>query len=164
MKERYLETGEIVSTHGIRGEVKIYPWADSPEFLLQLKELRIGGTLYRVSSARIQKTCVLAKLAGVDSIEAAQPMIGKTVEFDRTIYTPDSGWFIADLIGLEVRCDGKVIGKLKDILQMPGNDVWVVKGSREYLIPSVPEFIHKVDPDAGYAEVKLLEGMATDEN
>jgi len=164
MSERYLETGEVVSTHGIRGELKIYPWADSPEFLLQLKELRIGGRIYPVTSSRVQKTCVLVKLQGVDSIEAAQPLIGKTVEFNRDAYAPETGWYIADLIGLEVRCDGKVIGKLKDVLQMPGNDVWVVKGTHEYLIPSVPEFILKVDPANGFIEVRLLEGMASDEN
>lgn len=71
MKQQYLQTGKIVSTHGVRGEVKLLPWADSPEFLLQFDTLWIGGRAYRVESSRVQKTCVLVKLAGIDTVEAA---------------------------------------------------------------------------------------------
>ena len=164
VKSQYLETGEIVSTHGVRGEVKVYPWADSPEFLLSFRELRIGGTDYRVERSRVQGTCVLLKLRGIDTVEQAMPLRGKTVEFDRTGVKPENGWFIADLIGLRVLADGREIGTVTDVLQMPGNDVWVVSGEREYLIPAVPAFLLKVEPEAGYAEVRLIEGMASDEN
>ena len=163
-KSQYLETGETVSTHGVRGEVKVYPWADSPEFLLSFRELRIGGALYRVERSRVQGTCVLLKLSGIDTVEQAMPLRGKVVEFDRTGVQPKSGWFIADLIGLHVRADGAEIGTVTDVLQMPGNDVWVVKGEREYLIPAVPAFLLAVDVAAGYADVRLIEGMASDEN
>ena len=71
MKQQYLQTGKIVSTHGVRGEVKLLPWADSPEFLLQFDTLWIGGRAYRVESSRVQKTCVLLKLEGIDTVEAA---------------------------------------------------------------------------------------------
>ena len=67
MKQQYLQTGKIVSTHGVRGEVKLLPWADSPEFLLQFDTLWIGGRAYRVESSRVQKTCVLVKLAAVSA-------------------------------------------------------------------------------------------------
>ena len=160
----YLETGEVVTTHGIHGELKIYPWADSPDFLLQFRSLRIGATDYEVASSRVQGTCVLVKLKGIDTVEAASALIHSTVYFDRTGITPESGYFIADLIGLDVRCDGESIGTLKEVLQYPGNDVWVVRGKREYLIPSVPSFILGVHIPEGYAEVRLLEGMASDEN
>ena len=74
MKQQYLQTGKIVSTHGVRGEVKLLPWADSPEFLLQFDTLWIGGRAYRVESSRVQKTCVLVKLAGIDTVEAASAL------------------------------------------------------------------------------------------
>ena len=74
MKNRYLEAGEIVNTHGIRGEVKINPWADGPEFLLEFSELFLNGRPYEVESARVHKSVVLAKLRGVDTVEEAQKL------------------------------------------------------------------------------------------
>ena len=71
MKQQYLPAGKIVSTHGLRGDVKILPWADSPEFLLDFDTVYLAGKPYTVEDARVQKTCVLMKLAGVDSVEAA---------------------------------------------------------------------------------------------
>ena len=162
MQKQYMETGEIVSTHGIRGEVKVYPWADGPEFLLEFDEFRIGGVLYEVENARVQKTCVLLKLKGIDTVEQAMTLKGKVVEFDRTDVELEEGWFIADLIGLRELEDGTEIGKIKDVLQYPGNDVWIVKGEKQYMIPSVEEFVKEVHIDEGYAVVKLIEGMAID--
>ena len=162
MQKQYMETGEIVSTHGIHGEVKVYPWADGPEFLLEFDEFRIGGRLYEVENARIQKTCVLLKLKGVDTVEEAMTLKGKVVEFDRTDVELEEGWFIADLIGLRVLENGAEIGTIKDVLQYPGNDVWIVRGKHEYMIPSVAEFVKEVHIEEGYAVVQLIEGMAVD--
>ena len=164
MQKQYLETGEIVSTHGVRGELKVYPWADSPEFLLQFSAFQIGETLYQVEHSRVHGSCVLLKLKGIDSVEQAMALRGKTVCFDRTGFQPERGYFIADLIGLHVFADEKEIGIVQEILQPPGGDVWVVKGEKTYLIPSVPVFIREIHPEEGYARVKLIEGMATDEN
>ena len=160
--KQFLETGEIVSTHGIRGEVKVYPWADSPEFLLEFDRFRIGGTDYDVEQSRVQKNCVLLKLRGVDTVEAARALRGQVVEFDRSKVELEEGWFIADLIGLRVRSEGREIGSITDVLQYPGNDVWVVKGEKEYMIPAVPAFLKEVRVDEGYAVVALIEGMESD--
>ena len=160
--KQFLETGEIVSTHGIRGEVKVYPWADSPEFLLEFDRFRIGGTDYDVEQSRVQKNCVLLKLRGVDTVEAAMALRGQVVEFDRSEVELEEGWFIADLIGLRVHSEGREIGSITDVLQYPGNDVWVVKGEKEYMIPAVPAFLKEVRVDEGYAVVALIEGMESD--
>lgn len=72
MKQQYLDAGQIVSTHGIRGEVKVLPWADGPEFLTLFDRVYLKGREYVLESARVQKTCVLLKLQGVDTVEAAQ--------------------------------------------------------------------------------------------
>ena len=69
MQKKYLEAGEIVSTHGVQGEVKILPWADGPEFLLQFDTFYLDGRPYAVRSARVHKTCVLASLEGIDTPE-----------------------------------------------------------------------------------------------
>ena len=101
--KQFLETGEIVNTHGIRGEVKLLPWADAPEFILEFDELYIDGRAYAIESARVQKTCVLLKLEGVDTVEEAIKLRGKVVSVDRTdIELEEGSYFIADLIGLPV--------------------------------------------------------------
>ena len=165
MDKRFLEAGEVVGTHGIQGEVKILPWADGPEFLLGFKTLYLNGKPYAVRSSRVHKTCVLARLEGVDTPEQATLLRKQVVTVDRTgVKLPDGAVFIADLIGCRaLDDDGNEFGKITDVLTMPSSDVYVVKGAHEYLIPAVPEFILERDPDEGYIRVRLIEGMRTDE-
>ncbi len=161
MKQQFLEAGKIVSTHGVRGEVKILPWADDADFLVGLPHVFVGGREYAVQHSRVQKTCVLMKLVGIDDVDAAAKFRDKTVCISRTdVALPEGSVFIADLIGLRVVTDtGDEIGTVSDIMTMPGNNVYVVTGSREYLIPAVPEFILERNLDAGFVRVKLIEGM-----
>ena len=160
MKLQFLEAGEIVTTHGVRGEMKVLPWADGPDFLMDFDRVRIDGTEYKVESCRIQKTCNLLKLKGIDTMEAAQAMHGKTIEVYREDADPEM-IFVAELIGMDVECDGEHIGKVADVLDYPGNKVYVVKGEKEYMIPAVKAFILDTDVDAGTMQVRLIEGMET---
>ncbi len=163
MKERYLEAGKIVNTHGIAGEVKILPWADSPEFLLDFDTLYIDGKPVRLLSARVHKNCVLARLEGVDDVNAAMRLRDRTVYIDREdAELEDGAFFLADLMGLEVRDadTGAVLGRIEDILTPPASNVYVVRGGeREHLIPAVPAFIRETNVDGGYLLVRLIEGM-----
>ena len=163
MKLQFLEAGEIVTTHGVRGEMKILPWADGPDFLLDFKRVRIGGAEYKVESCRVQKTCNLLKLRGVDTMEAAQAMRGKTVEIFRQD-APRELIFAAELIGVEVFADGKLLGKVTEVLDYPGNKVYVVKGQYTYMIPAVKAFVLSTDLDANRMEVRIIEGMRIDED
>ena len=163
MKLQYLEAGQIVTTHGVRGEMKVLPWADSPDFLMEFDRVRIDGKEYNVESCRIQKSCNLLKLEGIDSMEAAQAMHGKTLEIYREDADPDI-IFAAELIGIEVYQDDLLIGKLVDVLDYPGNKVYVVKGEKEYMIPAVKAFVLSTDMDHNRMQVKLIEGMAINEN
>lgn len=163
MKLQFLEAGQIVTTHGVRGEMKVLPWADSPDFLLNFNRVLIDGKEYAVESCRIQKSCNLLKLAGIDTMEAAQAMHGKTLMIYREDTDPDI-IFAAELIGVDVYCDDKHIGKITDVLDHPGNKVYVVKGEREYMIPAVKAFILATDMDNNRMQVRLIEGMAADEN
>ena len=163
MKLQFIEAGEIVTTHGIRGEMKVLPWLDSPEDLCDFDRCRICGREYTIESCRVQKTCNLLKLEGIDTMEAAQAMRGKTVELYREDID-DSVIFAAELIGMEVCCDGQTIGNISEVLDYPGNSVYVVKGDHEYMIPAVKQFILSTDLAANLMQVKLIEGMRTDEN
>ena len=161
-----LETGEIVSSHGIHGEVKILPWADTPEFLLEFDLFYLNGKPYEVLSSRVHKTCVLAKLKGIDTPEQAAALRGKKVSIDRAdVRLPEGTVFIADLIGCRVMDEnGTEIGKIRDVLTMPSSDVYVVEGEHQYMIPAVKEFVKEIDVTQRFVRVHLIEGMATDEN
>ncbi len=161
MKERFIEAGEIVNTHGVRGEVKILPWTDSAEFLAAFRTLYIDGRPVKVRSARVHKQTVLASLEGVEDVNAAMRLKGRRVFIDRAdAKLPEGGYFIQDIIGAEVVTeDGESIGKLAEVMDAPASMIYVVRGERERLIPAVPEFILKTDADAGIITVRLIEGM-----
>ena len=163
MKLEFLDAGEIVTTHGVRGEVKVLPWADGPDFLLDFDRFRIDGKEYRVEMCRVQKSCDLLKLKGVDDMDAAQALRGKVLQIYRCDAPADT-IFAAELIDLTVFADGNEIGKIVDVLDYPGNKVYVVRGEYEYMIPAVKAFVLSTDLDAGIMQVRLLEGMRTDEN
>ena len=161
MRLPFIEAGEIVNTHGVRGEIKMLPWLDSPEDMRGFTRCRIGGRDYAITACRVQNTCDLLKLEGVDTMEAAQALRGKTV----TLYLEDMDEdviFAGDLIGMEVFSQAERIGELTQVLDYPGNQVYVVKGEREYMLPAVKEFILSTDLDGNRMEVKLLEGMEAD--
>lgn len=163
MKLPYIEAGEIVTTHGVRGEIKVLSWLDSPEMLCEFDRCRISGREYVMDSVRVQKTCNLVKLRGVDTMEDAQKLRGKTVELYREDIS-DELIFASELVDVEVYADGACIGKIKEVLDYPGNSVYVVQGEREYLIPAVKEFILSTDLERNQMQVKLLKGMASDED
>ena len=101
MKLQYIEAGEIVTTHGVRGEVKVLTWLDDPGMLCEFDRCRIDGREVIMEQVRVQKTCNLVKLSGVDTMEAAQAMRGKKLELYREDID-DEVIFAAELIGMEV--------------------------------------------------------------
>ena len=163
MKNRYLEAGKIVNTHGIAGEVKILPWADEPEFLLDFDTLYIDGKPIRLLSGRVHKNCVLARLQGVTDVNEAMKLRDKVVCIDREDVELEPGaFFLADLMGLEVRDadTGEVLGQIAEVLTPPASNVYVVRGGKkEHMIPAVEEFIAETNVDGGYIRVRLIEGM-----
>ena len=163
MRLSFLEAGEIVTTHGIRGEVKVLPWADGPDFLCDFSRVRIGGKEYKVESCRVQKTCNLLKIEGIDTVEQAQTLRGKTVEIYRED-APSELIFAAELIGMEVFADDDKVGQITDVLDYPGNKVYVVTGEHTYMIPAVKAFVLDTDMENNRMQVHLIEGMGTHEN
>ena len=162
MKKQFLDTGRIVGTHGIKGEVRIEPWSDSPEFLCAFKKLYLDekGTDFIEVKCRPHKNITLAKIKGVETIEEAERYRGKIVYIDRADVRLGEGvHFVQDLIGLPVRSDeGADLGALAEVLDLPQGQVYVVRGEREILIPDVPDFILELNPQTGLT-VHLIEGM-----
>lgn len=171
MKKQFLDTGKIVGTHGIRGEVRIEPWCDSPEFLCAFKRLYLderGETFIDVKS-RPHKNITLSKIKGVDTIEAAERYRGRIVYINREDIRLDEGVnFVQDLIGLEVKDadSGKIYGKISDVLRTGANDVYEITGTdgKEYLAPVIDEVVADIDIDGGYILIHPMKGIFDDED
>lgn len=157
----FLDCGQIVNTHGIHGEVRIVPWADSPEFLRGFSTLYVDGTPRSVLSGRVHKGSVIARLDGVDTVEQAMLLKGRTVQIRRAdAKLPEGAFFLADIIGLDVVDEaGQKLGVLREVLSPSIQQVYVVNGQREIMIPAVPEFILETNIAGGYIKVRLIEGM-----
>ena len=162
MKLQFVEAGEIVTTHGVRGEVKVLPWLDDAEMLCEFDRCRLDGKEYTIDQCRVQKTCNLVKLRGIDTMEDAQKLRGKVIELFREDID-DEVIFAAELVGMGVYADGVCIGKITEVLDYPGNSVYVVDNGK-YMLPAVKEFILSTDMEKNEMQVKLIEGMRSDEN
>ena len=165
MKQQYLEVGKITNVHGLMGEVRVQPWADSPEFLCRFPTLYVDKTHWpiKVERARVHKNMVILKLEGVTDVNSALAMRNAVLYIDRKdANLPEGSFFLADLMGMEVRDaeSGAVLGKIADVLTLPANNVYVVRGGeREWMIPAVDEFVAQVNVDEDYMLVNLMEGL-----
>ena len=160
-KVKYIEAGQIVNTHGVRGEVRIVSWLDSPELLRSIRKFYIDENPVRVRASRVYKNGVIASLEGFDDLNAAMALKSKSVWIDRDdVALPEGGFFYADIFGTRVVTEGgEELGTLTDVIELPANHVYVVKGKREYLIPAVPAFILNTDVDGGVITVRMIEGL-----
>ena len=162
MKSEFIETGIIVNTHGIRGELRIQPWADSPDFLADFEYFYIDNNPIKVLSAKVHKSFVIVSLDGIDNIDAAVRMKNKIISVKRDDIKLEEGThLIADLIGLTAidASTGKKLGSISDVLPLPAHNVYAIKGECEILIPAVEEFIAETNIAKGYIKFNLIEGL-----
>jgi len=165
MPEQYLEVGKVTNTHGIMGEVKVQPWADSPEFLCQFDTLYVDAAHWpiKVERARVHKNMVIMKLEGVTDVPGALAMRNAILYIDRKdANLPEGSFFIADLLNLEARDaqSGQVLGKIADVLTLPASNVYVIRGGeREILVPAVSQFIQETNIEGGYVLINMIEGL-----
>ena len=162
----FLDCGQIVNTHGVHGEVRIVPWADSPEFLCRFSTLYVDAAPLNVSSSRVHKGSVIAGFQGVHTVEQAMALKGKTVQIRRSdAKLPEGSFFLADIIGLDVVDEnGQKLGILKEVLSPSQQRVYVVEGDRDLLIPAVPEFIAKLDVAGGTIDIRMMRGLGAQED
>ncbi len=160
-KQAYIDAGRIVNTHGVRGEVRIEVWLDSPALLKRCGRVYLGGEERKILSAREHKGFLIAQLEGAADVSAAQALKNRVVQIARAdARLPRGTYFLQDIIGASVVDEnGAGIGTLTEVMETPAQRVYVVRGETEHLIPAVPAFILKTDAEAGIVTVRLIEGM-----
>jgi len=170
MRLQYLELGRIVGTHGVRGELRVDPWCDTPDYFENFTTVYLGAdgtepaTLVR---SRPHKNLVLVTLEGVDTMEKAEALRGRILTVDRDAAPLEEGTaFVAELLGCTVKdADDptKVYGTIRDVFNRGATDVWsIVKDGREYLMPAVDEMIVQTDVDAEEILVRPIPGIFDD--
>lgn len=166
MKE-YIETGKIVTTQGLHGEVRAEAWCDDPAFLAGLDLVHVGapGNEYEIERGRVHKqNMAVLKLRGVDDIDAAARLRGKLLFVHRSCIPLEEGeYLIQDLVGCTVldAQSGEVYGTLCDVSHTGANDVWHVRfpDGSEKLLPVIPQVVRRVDVEAERVEITPLEGL-----
>ena len=152
MRKEYIEAGKIVTTHGVRGEVKLYPWCDDPEMFLDIETIYLdakGQKPLALEGVRFAKNMPLLKIEGVNSIDEGE-------------------YLIQDLMGLQVvdADDGHLYGELTQVSPTGANDVYHIRfaDGKERLIPAIPQVVIEVDLDGGVMKIRPLEGLFDDED
>ena len=166
--EDFLQVGVITATHGIRGEVKVFPTTDDPDRFLDLETVYLDTgrekKLLTISSVKFFKQFVILKFKEFDNINDVEPFRKKSLLVTREQAVPleEDEYFIADLIGLRVITDeDKVLGELTDVLETGANDVYQVtdENGKEILLPAIKDCILSVDLEKGEMKVHILEGL-----
>ena len=168
--KRYLEIAKITSTHGVRGEVRCQYYCDTAEVLCSFDELYFdkGGKKVIVENAYPHKNIVILKLEGVNSVEDAQPLIGKMLYIDREDAELDEDlFFIQDIIGLTVKDadTGEIYGKITEVYQNGAADVFSIKkeDGRELMFPNISEVVLSTDIEGGEMIIRPLKGLFDDD-
>lgn len=165
MKKEYLEAGKIVNIHGIRGEVKIMPYCDSPELLCEFDRLFLGKSLKEIyiQRSRVQKNMVICKIEGIDSPEQAEKLRNQMLYMHRDdLELDENTYFIQDLIGITIKDadTGEIYGTIDDVLQTGANDVYSIKnGDKNYLVPAIADVVVDTDIDSGIMTIRVPEGL-----
>ena len=168
--QNYLPACKIVSTHGVRGEMKALPLCDGAAFLAKFKRLFVtaqGGGECRVLGVRAQGNAILLRLEGVCDMDAARALVGRTYYFAKAdARLPKGRFFIDDLLGCEVidADTAHVYGTLTAIDHPAAQDIYTVTDAEggTHMLPAVPEFVKQLDPDNRRILVTPIEGMFTD--
>ncbi len=168
---RYLNVGKIVNTHGIRGEIRIWPQTDFPDIRFQ-KGSRLllfppgqgDAVPVEVLAARSQKNMYIVKLKGIDSMNDAEKLKGGELKVEAADRVPleEGEYYVQDIVGCAVISDeGETLGVITDVLSPGANDVWVVKRpkGKELLLPVIDDVVLDVDPVERRVKVHLMEGL-----
>lgn len=165
MELEFITAGQIVNTHGIRGEVKLLPQGVEAEALTGAGVLYIGGAPYTVAASRVHKGCLLLRLKGVDDMDAALALKGRTVTVRRRDASlPEGTYFDEELLGLTARdaATGETLGTVQEVLHYPAHKIYAVRGGKdEYLVPAVPAFVAGIDLKGGTMDIHMWEGLGT---
>lgn len=159
-----IETGKVVGTHGINGEVKVQPWADSPEIMLDFEYVFIDGHRFDIEYARIHKSNILYKFYGIDNLNKAELLRNKIIYVERSFFSLEEGeYFIKDLLTLNVidADSGKNYGIITDVLKTGANDVYEITDSEGTvrMIPAIKQVITETDIEKKIMKIRPLSGL-----
>ena len=171
MIKEYLELGQVVSTHGLKGEVRFNPWCDTPDFVKKFKTLYFdnkGEKGIKVLSARPHGNVAILLLEGIDDVDKAKALKNTVLYMKRSDAKLSKGtWFIQELFDctvIDVQTD-KELGVICDVSETGANDVWHIKTSKgEVLIPAIKQVVVDVDVEVGIVKINVLKGLFDDEN
>lgn len=170
MRKEYIQAGQIVGTHGVRGMVRIKPWADSGDFLCRFKVFYLVSDKkpLKINNIQTHGNVVIAGIEGVNSIEQAEALRNHIICIKRSdTDIPHDRYFVDELIGSKVLdfATGKKYGVITDVSQTGANDVWhIKKDEKEYLLPAIKDVVKKVDIDREIVEICPIKGIFDDEN
>ena len=169
--KKYLETGKIVGTHGIKGMTRVQVWADSEDFLSNFKVIYLdseGNKSLEISRVQPHGNIALVSFKGVSTIEEAEKLRNSVIYIDRNdVSLPEGRYFIDDLIGCSVTDadTGNLLGKISDISETGANDVWhITNNGKEYLVPAIGEVIVSVDTEQEKIVLRPLKGIFDNED
>ena len=166
--EQFFQVGVISSTHGVHGEVKVYPTTDDPKRFLKLKEVLLdtskGYMPLKVEKVRFFKQMVIVKFEGYDTIESIQMYRQKGLYVPREQAVPleEDEYYVADLLGMDVYLeDGELFGKIRDVMQSAANDVYIIRSLShgEILLPAIADCVKEVSVEENRMVIHLLDGL-----
>ena len=165
--EQMLRVGVITSTHGVRGEVKVFPTTDAAKRFKTLKKVILDGREpleLSIEQVKFFKNMVILKFKGYDNINDVETWRQRDllITRDQAVELKEDEYFITDLIGLTVVNEEEaVLGRVKDVLETGANDVYVVEltGGKELLLPAIKDCILNVDLEGGRMKVHVLDGL-----
>lgn len=166
-----LKIAKIIATKGLKGELKLYPYTNTPEDLDRTSQIYIEGMKepYELKTVYLNKNVVFIRLQGIDSIEKAEKLKNLDVYIDEAEtleFLGDDSFFYEDLIGIEVYDeDENYLGEVVDLRKLPTQETLVIdKEGREWMLPFIDEFIIDLDFEKGRLTVKLIKGLIDEEN
>lgn len=166
--EDLLKVGVITSTHGLKGEVKVYPTTDDPKRFLQLKEILLDTgkekNVLHITNVKFFKNMVILKFKEYNEINEVEPLRQKELFVTRENAVPleENEYYIADLIGLlAVSDEGEALGEVAEVLQSAANDIYVIRkaGEQDILVPAIQDCVKAVDISGGKIVLHLLPGL-----
>lgn len=152
-----LVVGQIINTHGLRGEMKVMPLTDDMRRFSDLEYVLLNKKEVKVEGVKYFKDKVILKLEGINSIEEAEKLKRTYLEIDRdhAVELEEDEYFIVDLIGCKVvDTEGFEYGKIRDIIQTPSNDVYWVQGNKEVLVPVLKDIVLDINMDEKLITIK----------
>lgn len=168
--KQYLEIGKIVNVVGLKGEVKVMPWCDTPELLCEFETLYYKSqTPVEIESARVQKNMAVLKIKGIDTVEDAQKLRNRILYMDRNdVELPEDTYFVQDLIGMRVidADTGHEYGEITDVSETGANDVYHIRaeGDKMLYCPAIPDVVIETDVENGIMRIRPLKGLFDDED